>query len=74
MVECSNYLRKCSPTYSRSLLCASKYYSIKVFYVCQFIVAVLGMWVNIIFKNVKNNNKKSKTKTLKQEGNFYKAM
>lgn len=50
-----------------------QYYLIKVFYVCRISVAVLGMWVNIIFFNVKNK-KKSKTKTLKQEGNFYKAM
>lgn len=62
MVECSHYLRKCSPTYSQSLLCASKYYSIKVFYVCRLFVAVLGMWVNIIFKNVKNDKKKKKAK------------
>lgn len=43
MVECSNYLRKRSPTFSWSLLCASECYLIKVFYVCRFSVAVLGM-------------------------------
>lgn len=33
MLGCSNYFSNCSPPYSWSLLCASEYYLIEVFYV-----------------------------------------